>query len=133
MSRWPNLFFAAAALYILIGAHLGLYMALTHDFTLAPAHAHLNLVGWASLGIMGGFYALLGRDTPRRLMAANFVLSNLGVLCMVSALALILADVVPVEKIGPVFGIGALCVIGGFFCFGTAVVRSFSKSGPAFA
>ncbi len=124
MSRWPNLFFAAATVYILIGVHLGLYMALNHDFTLAPAHAHLNLAGWASLAIMGAFYALLGRETPRRLVAANFVLSNLGVMCMVSALALILTDAVPAATVGPVFGVGALSVIGGFFCFGAAVARS---------
>lgn len=126
MSRWPNLFFAAATFYILIGVSLGLYMAVNHDFTLAPAHAHLNLVGWASLAIMGAFYALLGRETPRRLIAANFVLSNIGVLCMVSALALILADVVPAKAVGPVFGLGALCVIGGFVCFAVAVGRSFA-------
>lgn len=133
MSRWPNLFFAAATLYILIGVHLGLYMAITHDFTLAPAHAHLNLVGWASLAIMGAFYALLGQDTPRRLIAANFVLSNVGVLCMVSALALILLDVAPAKALGPLFGVGALGVIGGFICFGVAVARSFARPRAALA
>lgn len=133
MSRWPNVFFAAATAYILIGTSLGLYMAINHDFTLAPAHAHLNLIGWVSMAIMGGFYALLGRETPHRLVAANFVLSNVGMVCMVSALALVLADVVPVKTVGPVFGVGALGVIGGFICFAVAVGRSFGKVGAGAA
>jgi hypothetical protein len=40
--------FVAAALAALGGMGLGLYMGLAHDFTLAPAHAHLNLLGWGS-------------------------------------------------------------------------------------
>lgn len=130
MSRLPNFFFAFAALYILIGVHWGLYMAITHDFATAPGHAHLNLIGWASMAIMGAFYATLGRETPRKLMAANLVLSNIGVIGMVSALALLLSDTADNKTVAPLFAIGALSVIGGFFCFGAAVVRTLWKPAP---
>ena len=29
-----------------------------------PAHAHLNLLGWVTLSLMGGFYALSGKGAP---------------------------------------------------------------------
>jgi hypothetical protein len=34
----------------------GLVMGTTQDFTAAPAHAHLNLLGWVSMALMGLYY-----------------------------------------------------------------------------
>lgn len=53
MSRLPLLFLSAAALCLVAGVALGLGMGIAHDFTLAPIHAHTNLVGWTSLALMG--------------------------------------------------------------------------------
>lgn len=53
MSRLPLIFLAAAAACLVVGVGLGLYMGIVHDFQLAPVHAHTNLVGWTSLGLMG--------------------------------------------------------------------------------
>ena len=38
------------------GMTLGIVMGATHDFTLAPAHAHLNLLGWVSMTLFGLYY-----------------------------------------------------------------------------
>lgn len=35
---------------------LGFYMGIIHDFTLAPVHAHMNLLGWVSLFLLGLYY-----------------------------------------------------------------------------
>ncbi|HTZ79821.1 MAG TPA: hypothetical protein VMC10_18055 [Stellaceae bacterium] len=40
----------------IIGMLLGLHMGITEQFDLAPAHAHLNLVGWVSLLLFGLAY-----------------------------------------------------------------------------
>ena len=34
------------------GVTLGVVMGIRHDFSLAPVHAHINLVGWASLRLV---------------------------------------------------------------------------------
>ena len=88
MPRLPLAFFSAAAICALGGMAWGVYMGSTQDFTMMPAHAHLNLVGWASLAIMGTFYALSGK--AGRLGWINFFLSAGAVVVMIPSLALML-------------------------------------------
>jgi hypothetical protein len=92
MPRVSAAFFAVGILCVLCGMFLGMHMGATHDFTLAPAHAHLNLVGWASMALYGTFYALEGPTIVMRLAWANFIVSTIGVLIMVPALALFLSS-----------------------------------------
>lgn len=125
MSRWPNAFFMAASLYILVGVNWGLYMSVTHDFATAPAHAHLNLLGWVSLALMGGFYALLGKETPAWLVKTNFALMNVGVLCMITGLGLMFTGKATAAQLVPLIAIGELSIIGGFVSFAGAVFLSF--------
>ena len=42
-------FIKIAVVYLVVGATLGLGMGIAQTFTLAPVHAHLVLLGWASL------------------------------------------------------------------------------------
>ena len=56
MSELPLRFLLVAVVAAMIGMGGGIFMAITHDFTLAPAHAHLNLLGWVSMALYGLFY-----------------------------------------------------------------------------
>ena len=85
MSKLPLAFFSAAALCALAGMVWGAMMGSSENFTLAPAHAHLNLVGWTSLALMGTFYALSGK--AGRLGWLNFWLSTAAVVVMIPSLA----------------------------------------------
>ena len=49
-------FLSLAALSLTVGVGLGISMAATHDHQLVPVHAHMNLVGWASLALFGLLY-----------------------------------------------------------------------------
>jgi hypothetical protein len=49
-------FLVLAALSLIVGVLLGITMAGSHDFQLMPVHAHVNLVGWASLALFGLTY-----------------------------------------------------------------------------
>lgn len=56
-----DLFFIIAALACLLGGEvMGIWMGVAHDFTFAPVHAHLNLLGWATLSL----YGLMHRAYP---------------------------------------------------------------------
>jgi hypothetical protein len=73
-------FLLLAAVSLITGVTLGIVMGIAHDFQLAPLHAHINLVGWASLAIFGlvyRAYPVLGRS---RLGLAHFVVSAVAAL-----------------------------------------------------
>ena len=88
MGKLPLAFFSAAALCALGGMIWGAIMGSSEDFTLMPAHAHLNLVGWTTLALMGGFYQLSGK--AGRLGWLNFGLSAAAVVVMIPSLAIYL-------------------------------------------
>jgi len=123
-SRWPHAFFAAAALYAMIGVSWGLAMSITKDHATYSAHAHLNMLGWISMALMGTFYALLGQTVANWIKLSNFVLSNVGVVCMISGLFLYLGQKGPASVYAPLLAIGGLSVVGGFFVFGLTAVST---------
>ena len=49
-------FVATGAVLGGLGMVMGIAMGMSEDFTLSPAHAHLNLVGWVSLVLFGLAY-----------------------------------------------------------------------------
>ncbi len=54
--RISDFCFLSAVLAALCGMSLGIHMGLAQDFTLAPAHAHLNLLGWVTMGLFGLYH-----------------------------------------------------------------------------
>jgi hypothetical protein len=126
MKRLPLAFFSAAALCVTTGMIWGAYMASKQDFTMAPAHAHLNLVGWASLAIMGAFYALTGKGGP--LGWLNFVLSASAVVVMVPFLAVLLGGK-PAAEAGVV--VGSVLAILGVLTFLTVVLSTWRDAKTA--
>ena len=131
-SRWPHAFFAAAALYAMIGVCWGLAMSISKDHATYSAHAHLNLLGWISLALMGTFYALLGQGVANWVKLVNFSLSNLGVICMISGLYLYLGQKGPPSVFGPLLAVGGLSVVAGFLVFGFTVISGLVRK-PAVA
>jgi hypothetical protein len=128
MNRLSLAFFTAGALCALGGMIWGAYMGATEDFTLSPAHAHLNLVGWATLALMGTFYAVAGK--AGRLGWLNFGLSTLGVVLMIPSLALYLRGDSAAQS-----GLmaGTLATILGMLAFVASVLSHWGKAKPASA
>jgi len=131
-SRWPHAFFAAAALYAMIGVCWGLAMSITENHATYSAHAHLNLLGWISLALMGTFYAVLGQGVANWIKLVNFSLSNLGVVCMISGLFLYLGQNGPAAVYAPLLAVGGLSVVAGFLLFGFTVISGLIRK-PAVA
>lgn len=54
-----SLMMRVSVVILLIGMLAGIVMGVKQDFTLAPAHAHLNLVGGVLLFLFGLYYRLI--------------------------------------------------------------------------
>ncbi len=89
MPRVSLWFFAVAPVYVLIGMGFGIFMGATQNFTLAPAHAHLNLIGWVTMALYGTFYAL-AREASTNLAWTVFWLNNAAASIMFPSLAMVL-------------------------------------------
>lgn len=63
--RIPIFCFGTAALAALAGMSLGIFMGIRQDFTLAPVHAHINLLGWVTMALYGLYHRGAGRGDTR--------------------------------------------------------------------
>lgn len=73
-----TLFLKLAALYFLIGVGMGLTMEIIGDHSLMGAHAHINLVGWASMALFGVIYVLFPKAGESKLAKFHFWLYNIS-------------------------------------------------------
>ena len=120
MPRVSAAFYTLGVVYLAIGMIAGMVMGAKQDFALAPAHAHLNLLGWVTTALYGTFYALTRETLSPRLAWANFYVSAIGTILMVSTLALTLAGKPGLEGL---IGMGGLIAFIGLLIFGVSVVR----------
>ncbi|MCC2609190.1 hypothetical protein [Neorhizobium petrolearium] len=81
-------FFGAAVLCVTVGMFWGIQMSISHNHTMAPAHAHLNLVGWTTLGLFGLYYTVTPNAAGTMLSKAHLGFAVLGVLCLVPGIAI---------------------------------------------
>jgi hypothetical protein len=104
MPRVSYAFFSLAAFCGLIGTLWGEQMGRSNDHSTFIAHAHLNLVGWVSMAVMGAFYALADGKYPRWFAWTNFVLQAVGAVCLTIAMIFLMAKVdmrfVPLAIVG---------------------------------
>jgi hypothetical protein len=125
MPRVSKAFFLCAVVYGICGMSLGIFMGASEDHTLMPVHAHVNLLGWVSLAIMGTFYALVGDRAPPKLAWVNFALSNIGLLLVGPLLArlLLTGD----KAVIPLMGIGEVALVLGMVVFAIVILKSTAK------
>ncbi|WP_088347718.1 MULTISPECIES: cytochrome-c oxidase [Rhodomicrobium] len=75
MPRIDLSFLLLGAACLICGVCLGIYMGINQDFQLSPVHAHLNLVGWASLALFGVIYRAFPELLASRLARVHFWLA----------------------------------------------------------
>jgi hypothetical protein len=104
--RYDLVLIGAGLACLAVGVCFGLYMGIQQDFTLAPAHAHLNLVGWVTLtayGLIHRAYPALGRS---RLALAQMSLAVFGAATLPLGIALTILNITELVVI-----VGSLAVI----------------------
>ena len=87
--RW----FLAAITYFVIGIGFGVYMGASDNRTLFTVHAHINLLGWASMGLTGLLYRSFPAAAQTRLAAWHFWLYQLAAPMMLLAVAALLSGI----------------------------------------
>ena len=119
MPRIDVIFLLLATLCLIVGVSLGIGMGLTRNFQLAPVHAHLNLLGWASLALYGlsyRAYPALGRS---RLGIAHLIAAAPAAVLFPLGIYLAMAH----ETIGPALA-GAFIWLAGALIFLVNLVRA---------
>jgi hypothetical protein len=81
-------FLTAAVLCVTGGMIWGLQMAASGDHSMVGAHAHLNLVGWATMALFGFYYRLTPRAAQGLLARVHAAVAILGVIIMVPGIAI---------------------------------------------
>ena len=84
-------FLKIAAVYLAIGVTMGLAMGITQKFALHPVHAHINLLGWATMALAGLIYVQFPAAAQTRLAKIHFWIHNLALPVMMVALAFLLS------------------------------------------
>jgi len=111
-----------ACLYLMAGLLIGLVLAVRQDFTLVSVHAHIGLLGWASLAIAGLVYVVLPRCAGTRLAVVHFWLHNVGLpVMMVPLTVAVLRGDAGVE---PTIAAGSVMVLAGLLAFTVNVMKN---------
>ena len=112
-------FLKIAVVYLVLGAILGLVMGIRQNFALVPVHAHVLLLGWASLGLAGVVYHLYPAASETRLARLHFWLHNIGLPVFMVGLGFVLTGA---EALVPVVVIAAIAVLLGLVLFAANVL-----------
>ena len=81
-------FFFTAAIYVAFGMAWGIVMSATGDHHLSPAHAHLNLIGWVTMGLFGVYYHLVPSAGEALLARIHFAVATAGILVIVPGIVM---------------------------------------------
>lgn len=102
-ARMAPIWLKIAVVYLLIGVIFGLVMGISHQFQYAPVHAHVNLLGWATLALAGLIYWLCPRAGGHWLGLVHFWLHNIGLPIFLISLFIVNsghAAAIPVVAVG---------------------------------
>jgi hypothetical protein len=122
-ARLARLWILIAACYLIVGVSFGISMAAMQKFEFAPVHAHINLLGWASMALMGLIYDRFPRAGGSRLGLIHFWSFNLLSPVLIAGLVFMFAGHPEME---PVMVVGSLGILASLLVF---VVNLFLNTG----
>lgn len=106
---------------LLIGMVFGIVMGIRQDFSLAPAHAHLNLVGFVVMFVAGLYYRTVPEAAESLLAKIQATLHVIGAIVFPIGIAVVL-------RFGPGYEagaiIGSLIVLAATVLFAIIVFRT---------
>jgi hypothetical protein len=116
-----SLMMCVSVVILLVGMLAGIAMGITQNFMLAPAHAHLNLVGGVLLFLFGLYYRLLPAAGTTMLAKIQGSLHIVGGIVFPVGVAIVLTKG-PAFEAAPIAG--ALIVVAAMVLFAVNVFRT---------
>ena len=120
-----SLMMCMSVVILLFGMLAGIVMGIAQDFTLAPAHAHLNLIGGVLLFLFGLYYRLVPAAGTTTLAKWQGWLHMIGAILFPAGVALVLTKGDSFEA-API--VGSLVVIAAMALFAVIVFRTSAHS-----
>ncbi len=116
-------FIVMGSAYLLVGIVLGSYMGGSGDHSLAPVHAHINLLGFTLMTVFGIGYRMIPGLAEGTLPKVHFWLHQIGALGLLVGLFLMMSGRVDGATIGPVFPLLEVAILVGALLWLIGVVR----------
>ena len=116
-----TLMMCVSVVILLIGMLAGIAMGIEQDFVLAPAHAHLNLVGGVLLFLFGLYYRLVPAAGSSSLARVQGWLHIVGAILFPAGVALVIVKGPPFIVV-PI--VGSLIVTVAMALFAVIVFRT---------
>lgn len=117
-----------SVILLLLGMVMGIVMGIRQDFALAPAHAHLNLVGFVLMFVAGLYYRLVPRAAEGLLAKIQAGLHLLAAVVFPLGIAAVLSWGTRYEFLAIV---GAFLALAAMAVFAAIVYRTTALETPA--
>ena len=121
-------FFTLAVIYAISGMMLGLSMAMSHDHSQMPTHAHIMVAGWVMSAVFAFFYHLVPAARNSKLATIHFWLAAVSSVGMVVGLYILYGGNPSIE---PVLGISAMAYFAATVLFAFIALRALWSSETA--
>ena len=116
-----SLMMCLSVVVLLVGMLAGIAMGIAQNFVLAPAHAHLNLIGGVLLFLFGLYYRLIPAAGTTTLAKVQGWLHMIGAILFPAGVAAVLLKGPSVEA-APIAG--SLLVVAAMALFAVIVFRT---------
>ena len=116
-----SLMMCVSAVILMAGMLAGIVMGIKQDFALAPAHAHLNLVGGVLLFLFGLYYRLIPAAGTSTLAKVQGWLHIIGAIAFPIGVAIV---IVKGEALVAIPIVGSLIVTAAMSLFAVIVFRT---------
>jgi cbb3-type cytochrome oxidase subunit 1 len=117
-------FIGIGILYLLTGMGFGMYMGGKADYTLAPLHAHINLVGFVLMCVFGLVYRQFPAMAENTLGRVHFWLYQIGAIVLVVMLYLYLSGRISEAGMVPLAPLAEAALWLGVAAFGVSFLRN---------
>jgi len=124
-ARYARLWILLAIIYLIIGVSFGIGMAATQRLQFAPVHAHINLLGWATMALSGLIYERFPRAGGSRLGVLHFWSFQILFPILIAGLIFMFAGHPEME---PVMVVGSLGILASLLVFAVNLFQNMKRN-----
>jgi hypothetical protein len=114
-----------SVVYLLLGIAMGIGMGASEDFRLHAVHAHINLLGWATMALAGLIYTVFPAAGESKLAKVHFWALNIALPVMMATLTMLLLGN---PKVIPVLASAEMLAAAGVLSFAINIFMNLKKA-----